>query len=124
MLAARSDGRTHSDAGHARHGKRHEARTAAAARSTNTGPVTAATGTAEYTAVPPPTCRMTPTHARASHPARSRPHVGRGARGSSESRYTSAMVAAVLPAMAVSTTPPASTAAIAEARPGGERAEQ
>src|SRR5919201_1108787 len=54
---------------------------------------------------------MTPTQLNPSQPARSMAQLGRGARGSSVSSTTTASVAAVPPAIAVRTTPPASTAA-------------
>src|SRR5260370_15210529 len=117
MPAARRDGRAHSWAGHVRQGKRHDTRSAEDPSTTKTGPVTAAPGPAEYTAVPPTTWRITPTQPSASHPARSSPQLGRGARGSSVSSKTTASVAAEPPAIAVSTTPPASIAATAAPRP-------
>src|SRR5690349_22156451 len=103
MPAARRDGRVHSCAGHERQGRRQDARIAAAASSEKTGAVTADTGTAEYTAVPPPTWRTTPTTARVSQADRRNPHDGRRASGSSVSSSTTATVAAVPPAIAVRT---------------------
>src|SRR5690348_6634268 len=54
---------------------------------------------------------MTPNQLNASQPASSIAQLGRGARGSSVSRSTTASVAALPPAIAVSTTPPDSSAA-------------
>src|SRR5260370_11611022 len=122
MPAARSEGRAQSCVGQLRQGNRLETRIADAASSVNTGPVTAVSGTAEYTAVPPSTWRMTPTQLRASHPASRRLQLGLDARGSSVSSRITARVAAVPPASAVKTTPPASTAAIAEATARSETA--
>ena len=70
--------------------------------------------------MPPPTWRMTPTRLSASQPTRSSAQLGRGAAGSSVSRSTTATVAAVPPAIAVKTTPPASTAAMAAPTPSSE----
>ena len=99
-----------------RQGKRQDTSTADAASRANSGPVTVATGTAEYTAVPPPTWRITPNQLSASQPASSIAQLGRRALGSSVTSKTTARVAAVPPATAVSTTPALSTAAIADAR--------
>src|SRR5690349_18379207 len=111
--AARSEGRAQRSAGHVLHGNTQETSSADAPSNANTGPVTVATGTAQYTAVPPRTWRRTPNQLSASQPASSIAQLGRGARGSSVSRSTTASVAAVPPAIAVSTTPPDSMAAMA-----------
>src|SRR5260370_17018616 len=106
MPAARSEGRAQSCVGQLRHGNRLEARIADAASSVNTGPVTAVSGTAEYTAVPPSTWRITPTQLRVSHPASKRLQLGLDARESSVSSRITARVAAVPPPIAATTPPP------------------
>src|SRR6266581_3939936 len=116
MPAARNEGRAQRSAGQVLHGNTHETSSADPASSANRGPVTVATGTAEYTDVPPRTWRSTPNQLSASQPASSIAQLGRGARGSSVSSRTTASVAAVPPAIAVSTTPPDSMAAIAADR--------
>src|SRR5690348_5503752 len=117
MPAARSEGRAHRSAGQDLHGRTQETSRAENASNANSGPVTVATGTAEKTAVPPRTWSRTPNQLSPSQPARSIAQLGRVARGSSVSSNTTASVAAVPPAIAVSTTPPDSTAAMALASP-------
>ena len=120
MPAARSEGRAQICAGHVRQGKTQETSSAESPSKAKIGTFTVATGTAEKTAVPPRTWSRTPTRASASQPASKRAQLGRGARGSSASSKTTASVAAVPPAIAVRTTFPASSAAMADVNASSE----
>ena len=101
MPASRSEGRSQSRVGQARHGYSPEATTADTARSTITGVVRAATGTASYSAVPPWTCRNTPAQATPSHAPSRMAQEGRGAERSSTPSKITTNVAVMEPASAV-----------------------